>query len=571
MKKMKKVFAVMLSLAMVLGMAMTVSASTAEPTVPKYPVDGDSKEATVSGLQAGDTVSFYQIVDAKYEGDAFTGYKVVDGYAIANVESPTAEEITDIAKQIAASQADGATLINPFKTIEEITGTSVTERLEVGTYLVLVKAAAGTDRVYNPMIVSVYYDVNGVQAGSVSAGDDFQIGTNAPVYAKSSDVTLEKTIVNPGSGNNKGDDVAIGDTVHFQIEAYIPSYSDEYETIQYIISDTLDGLDNVRNIKVYLDDTKGEPIGADGHYAQTVPTGGKSFTLDFNSDYIKGLGGPATEDATSIVSHKFIVTYDATLSEDAKVNFDYNTNTAKLTYTHKPSGETEGIEKETYHYTFAIDGNLGGKDKYVTGEIIKTDDGDKFVLGKPEESTAKPLAGAEFSLVEATVRADGEYVKVEGATPYTATSDKDGRITFSGLDAGHYILQEPKAPAGYSVDTREHKVEITAVYYTAADAAAANAKPGMLKSYSIKIDGSATSTYEATYEKPDENAELVAVVDKRQEGMTQIKNTKLGNLPSTGGIGTTIFTIGGCAIMIIAAGLFFASRRKSSKDSAKEA
>ena len=173
--------------------------------------------------------------------------------------------------------------------------------------------------------------------------------------------------------------------------------------------------------------------------------------------------------------------------------------------------------------------------------------------------------------MEATVRADGEYVKVEGATPYTATSDKDGRINFSGLDAGHYILQETKAPAGYSVDTREHKVEITAVYYTAADAAAANAKPGMLKSYSIKIDGSATSTYEATYEKPDENAELVAVVDKRQEGMTQIKNTKLGNLPSTGGIGTTIFTIGGCAIMIIAAGLFFASRRKSSKDSVKEA
>ena len=43
------------------------------------------------------------------------------------------------------------------------------------------------------------------------------------------------------------------------------------------------------------------------------------------------------------------------------------------------------------------------------------------------------------------------------------------------------------------------------------------------------------------------------------------KNTKLSSLPSTGGIGTTIFTIGGCAIMIVAAGLYFASRRKSSK------
>ncbi len=44
-----------------------------------------------------------------------------------------------------------------------------------------------------------------------------------------------------------------------------------------------------------------------------------------------------------------------------------------------------------------------------------------------------------------------------------------------------------------------------------------------------------------------------------------IPNTKLTSLPSTGGIGTTIFTIGGCLIMIAAAGLFFASRRKSAK------
>ena len=51
--------------------------------------------------------------------------------------------------------------------------------------------------------------------------------------------------------------------------------------------------------------------------------------------------------------------------------------------------------------------------------------------------------------------------------------------------------------------------------------------------------------------------------DFGESGITTITNTKLSALPSTGGIGTTIFTIAGCVIMIAAAGLFFASRKKS--------
>ena len=53
--------------------------------------------------------------------------------------------------------------------------------------------------------------------------------------------------------------------------------------------------------------------------------------------------------------------------------------------------------------------------------------------------------------------------------------------------------------------------------------------------------------------------------DDKSELVTNVVNKKGSTLPSTGGIGTTIFTIGGCAIMIVAAGLFFATRRKTQK------
>ena len=93
--------------------------------------------------------------------------------------------------------------------------------------------------------------------------------------------------------------------------------------------------------------------------------------------------------------------------------------------------------------------------------------------------------------------------------------DANGVLNIVGLDEGNYYFEETKAPNGYSINDQ---------------LAPAQVKDGV--------------------------TEAVAV---------EFLDIKLADLPSTGGIGTTIFTIGGCIIMIAAAGLFFASRRKSSK------
>ena len=87
----------------------------------------------------------------------------------------------------------------------------------------------------------------------------------------------------------------------------------------------------------------------------------------------------------------------------------------------------------------------------------------------------------------------------------------------TGLDEGKYWFEEILAPAGYSINGDGVTVEVV--------------------------------------ENTERNVSFTG----------SLTDTKLSSLPSTGGIGTTIFTIAGCLIMIAAAGLFFASRKKTNK------
>ena len=78
-----------------------------------------------------------------------------------------------------------------------------------------------------------------------------------------------------------------------------------------------------------------------------------------------------------------------------------------------------------------------------------------------------------------------------------------------------------------------------------------------MASYSVVIDGTATSTYTATYD----NGTITKVVYPGDDETTKIKNTKITGLPSTGGIGTYVFTIGGAALMVIAIFMIVAGKR----------
>ena len=166
----------------------------------------------------------------------------------------------------------------------------------------------------------------------------------------------------------------------------------------------------------------------------------------------------------------------------------------------------------------------------------------------------QPLEGAEFKLYtneDCTAEySNPEYDKL--LQNGNLVSNTEGQLYMKGLEEGEYWLKEVKAPEDYSVNEHVYKIEIAAEYYEDGE------QEGKLKSWTIKVDGQNTTTFSVSH-----SAGTPSVSGSVNE--TIIKNTKLSTLPSTGGIGTTIFTIGGCAIMVTAAGLYFATRKKTEK------
>ena len=163
----------------------------------------------------------------------------------------------------------------------------------------------------------------------------------------------------------------------------------------------------------------------------------------------------------------------------------------------------------------------------TVGNVVVTATADKDVLPEDAELVVTPVEkdNAQYSEVESQLHAKAE----------------EGDYTVAGFLAYDIYFQ----------DNEGNKIEPNNGKYNA---------DGTLASYSITIDGKTTSTYEATYD----NGVIEEIIGESH--VTKIKNTKMGTLPSTGGMGTYLFTIIGVVVMAVAAGAFFISRRRGSEE-----
>lgn len=493
--------------------------------------------------------------------------------------------------------------------------------LKVGSYLIVISGSES--KIYNPIVASIYYKVNANNTGSVLDEADFVIVPTDSWVKVTDNPTVDKNIVTTtGEGANQTTTITnhgstdIGKEIKYQVVINpIPGYGGEHPVLNIV--DTLSKGLAFKTGSVAVDiyeaaadltnatTQKYGTLAADKYTVtpETVATtGATKLTIDFVKDGVYNLGG----ENNTFVGKKAVITYIATLTDAAAMNESGNENDVTLNYTRDSRVDaddptnppTETDKDKTYSYSFDIDGGAIGTDLETTltqGILKKT--GETYIVDEDTQETDDALNGAEFTLYtsnpdnlpEGTTLDDIIYKRktAEGVVEFDGkvVSAGGGRLAIRGLAAGtpenpaKYYLKETKAPDDYSLNAHVFEIAIAATYHTEdsqtkvpgtlPDGTAGQVpqyRKGELASWTITIDGKTTNTFTVNHEGNTTTKEVWINGDKDGEiNDLDIKNTKIASLPSTGGIGTTIFTFGGCAIMILAAALYFISRRKSAR------
>lgn len=378
-------------------------------------------------------------------------------------------------------------------------------------------------------------------------------GGNVNITAKSSAPSVikkvkedDKTVtgavtVGAYTANAQYNDVAdycIGENVPFELISTMPSTYDDYTSYFYQFTDTLASnfTLNTNSIAVKVVNADGEtPLTATDYTVSSQDESGK-FTITIND----------TKKITSIKKDSTIVVdYNATLNDTAEIGLPGQENKVDLTYSNNPNYTGDGAstpegdkgktpEDKVIVFTYELDVT-----KYLGNEETKADaeDGTKagFKLGNAD--------GSKWATVDGNLRITGWVDDVAAATE--VTTDATGIFKFIGLDDGKYTLRETTTPTGYNT-MADLTLTIGATTAnnqvwsgTASDALSAI----KLTMNSTNIDGD---------------------VDKGNvEG--SIINQKGSSLPSTGGIGTTMFYVGG-GVLVAGAGVLLITKKRAKKD-----
>lgn len=351
-----------------------------------------------------------------------------------------------------------------------------------------------------------------------------QVLGDVEINAKADVPDIEKNITDAnGSSPRKGDSYNVGDTVYFELTSKVPDM-DGYDSYTYKVTDTLsDGLTLVQE---------------DGKPKVTITIGDKPYTGEFEAT-LDANKNVLTIEFTNFITQKdkagevIVIRYEAVLNEKA-LQTDNENNSVYLEYSNDPNGTGTGktTEKKTYVYDFDIDivkHEKDNEDKLLSGA--------EFVLYRFNEDAKEYYHYDTATQKTEWVKLSDEKLETIRAAvddgTITSKTTNDGKVSFTGLKAGTYYLQEIKAPDGYNLPADADAtttVEIVAAY---------------------KADGTIDL----------ENQSVIVKGNGRMYVTADIANKPGPVLPSTGGIGTTIFYVLGGILTVAAIVLLIVKKR----------
>lgn len=500
MKTMKKLSSLLLALVMILAMS-----------VPAFAAEGNltGGSITIDNAVPGQTYNAYQILYLEsYSTDV--GGNATGAYAYkANPDWSTFINSDDIKGVYLNVDAQG--YVTWVKGADPATFAKLAqaEATKQGSTITADETAIATAAAQGATYSTVKFEnLNlGYYLVDTTLGTLCSLDTTNPnvTMKEKNEVPHIKKEVQEDSTNDWGESntAQIGDTVNFKTTIYAKPGAQNY-----VMHDEMsEGLTLISSSITVTAGTA--PLTAGTEY--TLTTSGLSDDCDFEIAFKQTYLDTITPDT------KIVVAYRAILNDDAVISTDANTNKTKLDY----GDDSETVWDETKTYSFSFD-------------IVKTKSESSQGSGSYEL-----LDGAEFALYDAQTDGnliplvkDGDNYRVATIKESTANGFKSativakgGQATVIGLDANTtYWLEETKQPDGYN--KLDGRVEVR-----------------------IEDSNISTTLTDASTDWED------------GDGGVHIINKTGAELPTTGGMGTTIFYVVGSILLGSAVILLIAKKR----------